>query len=162
MASGSFVRPWVHSDPSPAAQSFSTSSRHGNVCRRSRRSGFTNWSRCGSFRLWQRTQNHRLRALFADDCDPQGIGAYWRRLSVFRGSVKPTSRGPCLERECYGIFTQCAFGASLGSGRASLGSDRIRRRCRSNGSGAGLGGNSSTTALCLDWLDRHMLPLTRH
>jgi len=73
------------------------------------------WSRCGRVSA---LANHRLRALFADDCDPQQIAARWAMLSVFPRSGKPSvSKTVFGSASGYAISTRCASAVDCGSAR---------------------------------------------
>jgi len=70
----------------------------------------------GEFRLWPTT---RLRALFADDRDPQTSLAHWVRLSIFRRAACRPSVSKTVFGSVSGcaISTQCALGSDCGYAR---------------------------------------------
>jgi len=111
----------------------------------------------GEFRLWPTT---RLRALFADDRDPQDIArALGKALDIPAGSVQAERiEDRVWEREWLRDFHAMRFGQRLWicphhEEVTEAGAVVVRMD-----PGLAFGtGTHPTTALCLEWLDRHIV-----
>jgi len=111
----------------------------------------------GEFRLWPTT---RLRALFADDCDPQGIArVLGEALGIPADSVQAERiEDRVWEREWLRDFHAMRFGQRLWicphhEEVTEAGAVVVRMD-----PGLAFGtGTHPTTALCLEWLDRHIV-----
>jgi len=115
----------------------------------------------GEFRLWPTT---RLRALFADDREPQDIAhALGQALDIPAGSVQAERiEDRVWEREWLRDFHAMRFGRRLWicphhEEVAEAGAIVVRMD-----PGLAFGtGTHPTTALCLEWLDRHIVDAAR-